>query len=133
MTRPGLEQGYVICPSDKRLLLLFTFLKKNRKKKVMVFFSSCLSVKYHHELFNYIDLPVLCIHGKQKQTKRTTTFFQYCNSETGILLCTGLPTNFFLASFFVRKIIDLPGGQMNDPSSGICFPPSNSLVSVSDP
>jgi len=87
-TVTGLEQGYVICPSDKRLLLLFTFLKKNRKKKVMVFFSSCLSVKYHHELFNYIDLPVLCIHGKQKQTKRTTTFFQYCNSETGILLCT---------------------------------------------
>jgi len=87
-TVTGLEQGYVICPSDKRLLLLFTFLKKNRKKKVMVFFSSCLSVKYHHELFNYIDLSVLCIHGKQKQTKRTTTFFQFCNSDSGILLCT---------------------------------------------
>ena len=64
-TVSGLEQGYVICPSEKRLLLLFTFLKKNRKKKVMVFFSSCLSVKYHHELFNYIDLPAMCIHGKQ--------------------------------------------------------------------
>ena len=87
-TVTGLEQGYVICPSEKRLLLLFTFLKKNRKKKVMVFFSSCLSVKYHHELFNYIDLPVHCIHGKQKQTKRTTTFFQFCNADTGILLCT---------------------------------------------
>merc|ERR1712110_348785 len=87
-TVSGLEQGYVICPSEKRLLLLFTFLKKNRKKKVMVFFSSCLSVKYHHELFNYIDLPVHCIHGKQKQTKRTTTFFQFCNADTGILLCT---------------------------------------------
>ena len=61
-TVSGLEQGYVICPSDKRMLLLFTFLKKNRKKKVMVFFSSCLSVKYHHELFNYIDLPVQSIH-----------------------------------------------------------------------
>ena len=87
-TVTGLEQGYVICPSEKRLLLLFTFLKKNRKKKVMVFFSSCLSVKYHHELFNYIDLPVQCIHGKQKQTKRTTTFFQFCNADSGTLLCT---------------------------------------------
>jgi ATP-dependent RNA helicase DDX18/HAS1 len=29
----GLEQGYVVCPSEKRFLLLFTFLKKNRKKK----------------------------------------------------------------------------------------------------
>ena len=55
-TVSGLEQGYVICPSEKRLLLLFTFLKKNKKKKVMVFFSSCMSVKYHNELFNYIGI-----------------------------------------------------------------------------
>lgn len=87
-TVEGLEQGYVVCPSEKRFLLLFTFLKKNRKKKMMVFFSSCMSVKYHHELLNYIDLPVLSIHGKQKQTKRTTTFFQFCNASSGILLCT---------------------------------------------
>lgn len=61
-TVAGLEQGYIVCPSEKRLLVLFTFLKKNRKKKVMVFFSSCMSVKYHNELFNYIDLPVTSIH-----------------------------------------------------------------------
>jgi len=87
-TVAGLEQGYVVCPSEKRFLLLFTFLKKNRKKKVMVFFSSCMSVKFHNELLNYIDLPVMCIHGKQKQTKRTTTFFSFCNADSGILLCT---------------------------------------------
>jgi len=87
-TVAGLEQGYVICPSEKRFLLLFTFLKKNRSKKVMVFFSSCMSVKFHHELLNYIDLACMSIHGKQKQTKRTTTFFQYCNADSGILLCT---------------------------------------------
>uniref|UniRef100_A0A8D0HIG0 ATP-dependent RNA helicase n=1 Tax=Sphenodon punctatus TaxID=8508 RepID=A0A8D0HIG0_SPHPU len=87
-TVDGLEQGYVVCPSEKRFLLLFTFLKKNRKKKLMVFFSSCMSVKYHYELLNYIDLPVMAIHGKQKQTKRTTTFFQFCNADTGVLLCT---------------------------------------------
>ena len=57
-----LLQGYVICPSEKRFLLLFTFLKKNRKKKIMVFMSSCLAVKFYHELLNYIDLPVMCIH-----------------------------------------------------------------------
>ncbi|KMQ89385.1 putative atp-dependent rna helicase pitchoune-like protein [Lasius niger] len=87
-TVDGLQQGYVACPSEKRFLLLFTFLKKNRKKKIMVFFSSCMSVKYHHELLNYIDLPVMSIHGKQKQTRRTTTFYQFCNASTGILLCT---------------------------------------------
>ena len=44
-TVEGLEQGYVVCDSDKRFLLLFTFLKKNKGKKIMVFFSSCNSVK----------------------------------------------------------------------------------------
>lgn len=87
-TVEGLEQGYVVCPSEKRFLLLFTFLKRNKNKKVMVFFSSCMSVKYHYELLNYIDMPCQAIHGRQKQTRRTTTFFQFCNDESGILLCT---------------------------------------------
>eukprot|EP00730_Choanoeca_flexa_P004569 TRINITY_DN11735_c1_g8_i1.p1 TRINITY_DN11735_c1_g8~~TRINITY_DN11735_c1_g8_i1.p1 ORF type:complete len:601 (+),score=184.43 TRINITY_DN11735_c1_g8_i1:87-1889(+) len=87
-TADNIEQGYVVCPADKRFLLLFTFLKRNLKKKVMVFFSSCNSVKFHSELLNYIDIPVLDIHGKQKQGKRTTTFFEFCNAEHGILLCT---------------------------------------------
>ena len=61
-TVAGLQQGYVVCESDERFLLLFTFLKKNRGKKIMVFFSSCASVRYHNELLNFIDMPVQCIH-----------------------------------------------------------------------
>lgn len=87
-TVDGLNQGYIVCPSEKRFLLLFSFLKRNRKKKVMVFFSTCMSVKFHEMLLNYIDLPVMSIHGKQEQNKRTTTFFKFCNEESGILLCT---------------------------------------------
>lgn len=88
-TAAGLEQGYVTCPSDKRFLLLFTFLKKNyKKKKIMVFFSSCNSVKFHAELLNYIDIPVMDIHGRQKQQRRTTTFFQFCKQNSGVLCCT---------------------------------------------
>jgi len=87
-TVDGLEQGYVVCPSDTRFLLLFTFLKKNLKKKIIVFFSSCNSVKFHSELLNYIDIPSLSLHGRQKQHKRTATFFEFVNAEKGILLCT---------------------------------------------
>ncbi|KAL2441544.1 ATP-dependent RNA helicase HAS1 [Exophiala dermatitidis] len=87
-TVEGLEQGYVICDSDKRFLLLFSFLKRNLKKKVIVFMSSCNCVKYHAELLNYIDLPVLELHGNLKQQKRTNTFFEFCNAKAGILVCT---------------------------------------------
>ena len=87
-TVEGLEQGYVVCDSDQRFLLLFSFLKRNLKKKVIVFFSSCNCVKYHSDLLNYIDLPVLDLHGKQKQQKRTNTFFEFCNAKQGTLICT---------------------------------------------
>jgi len=87
-TSAGLEQGYVICDSDVRFLLLFTFLKKNLTKKIIVFFSSCNSVTYHAELLNYIDIHVLSLHGKHKQTKRSKTFFEFLNATKGILLCT---------------------------------------------
>ncbi|OJJ43613.1 hypothetical protein ASPZODRAFT_136065 [Penicilliopsis zonata CBS 506.65] len=88
-TVDGVEQGYIICEADKRFLLLFTFLKKNIKKKIIVFFSSCNSVKYYSELLNYVDLGCLALHGKMKQQKRTNTFFEFCNSDSGsILLCT---------------------------------------------
>lgn len=87
-TVEGLEQGYVVCDSDLRFRLLFTFLKKHPKKKIIVFFSSCNCVKYYAELLNYIDLPVLDLHGKQKQQKRTNTFFEFCNAQQGTLICT---------------------------------------------
>eukprot|EP00190_Bangiopsis_sp_CCMP1999_P007041 CAMPEP_0198723246 /NCGR_PEP_ID=MMETSP1475-20131203/786_1 /TAXON_ID= ORGANISM="Unidentified sp., Strain CCMP1999" /NCGR_SAMPLE_ID=MMETSP1475 /ASSEMBLY_ACC=CAM_ASM_001111 /LENGTH=616 /DNA_ID=CAMNT_0044484309 /DNA_START=15 /DNA_END=1865 /DNA_ORIENTATION=+ len=87
-TVAGLEQGYVVVPSERRFLLLFTFLKKNMKKKVIVFMSSCNAVKFYSELLNFVDIPVLDLHGKQKQNKRTATFFQFVNAKSAILIST---------------------------------------------
>lgn len=87
-TVEGVEQGYCIVDSDKRFLLLFSFLRKLSKKKIIVFFSSCNSVKYFAELLNFIDLPVLHLHGKMKQQARTNTFFEFCNATQGTLICT---------------------------------------------
>ncbi|KAH9964464.1 hypothetical protein BC827DRAFT_1323968 [Russula dissimulans] len=60
-----LSQGYVVCPSDRRFLLLFTFLKKNLKNKIVVFFSSCNSVKYHGELLNCPQPACQPTHSQQ--------------------------------------------------------------------
>jgi len=120
-TVEGLEQGYVVCDSDKRFLLLFSFLKRNLKKKIIVFLSSCACVKYHAELLNYIDLPVLDLHGKQKQQKRTNTFFEFCNAKQGTLICTdvaarGLDVSLF-ASPSTRMFSNTPRSPM---STGLC-------------
>ncbi|KAF3822522.1 hypothetical protein GH733_007896 [Mirounga leonina] len=71
VTVDDLEQGYVVCPSEKRFLLLFTFLNETDGLPFI------LNNQNHYELLNYIDLPVLAIHGRQKQ-------------NSGILLCTDM-------------------------------------------
>uniref|UniRef100_A0A1B6ER98 ATP-dependent RNA helicase n=1 Tax=Cuerna arida TaxID=1464854 RepID=A0A1B6ER98_9HEMI len=86
----GVTQGYLVVPSERRFHVLIAFLRKYRKNKVMVFFSSCQAVQFYHDLLNYIDVKCLCIHGKQKQEKRTKTFFQFSNAAEGILLATTL-------------------------------------------
>ncbi|EMD86460.1 hypothetical protein COCHEDRAFT_1218663 [Bipolaris maydis C5] len=60
----------------------------NQKKKVIVFLSSCASVDFYSELLNYIDLPVLGLHGKLKQQARTNRFFEFVNAQSGTLICT---------------------------------------------
>ncbi|EHL00245.1 putative ATP-dependent RNA helicase HAS1 [Glarea lozoyensis 74030] len=100
-TVEGLEQGYVVCDSDKRFLLLFSFLKRNIKKKIIVFLSSCACVKYHAELLNYIDLPVLDLHGKQKQQKRTNTFFEFCNAKQA---ARGLDVSLKISLFIISSL-----------------------------
>jgi len=76
-TVTSLEQGFVKIESDMKFRLLFTFLRKNLKKKCMVFMSSCNAVKFYSDLLNYVDIPVKEIHGKQNQQKRTTTYFDF--------------------------------------------------------
>ncbi|KAL5544679.1 hypothetical protein UlMin_008463 [Ulmus minor] len=90
VTNEGLEQGYCVVPCAKRFVLLYSFLKRNLSKKVMVFFSSCNSVKFHCELLRYVQVPCDDIHGQQKQPKRTSTFFEFSKAEKGILLCTNV-------------------------------------------
>ncbi|CAM8902553.1 unnamed protein product [Rhodiola kirilowii] len=88
VTNSGLEQGYCVVPCEKRFLVLYTFLKTNKSKKVLVFFSSKASVKYHAQLLGYIDVECSYIYGDLQQNKRTKTFFDFCSVQKGIMLCT---------------------------------------------
>jgi ATP-dependent RNA helicase DDX18/HAS1 len=63
-TNDSLEQGYVCVDAADKFKLLFTFLRKQLNKKVMVFMSSCNAVKFYSDLLNYVDVPVKDIHGK---------------------------------------------------------------------
>ena len=83
-----LEQGFLKIDADKKFLFLFTFFKKNKNSKMIVFFATCKEVEFYSSLLNYVDVPVLSITGEYKQQKRSTTFMEFCALDKGILLCT---------------------------------------------
>jgi len=89
-TADRVQQGYIVVDQAMKFLVLFSFLKRNKKRKIIVFFSTCKAVHFYSELLNYVDLPVLELHGQLKQKKRTTTFFEFVNLEQGVLLCTNV-------------------------------------------
>ena len=78
-TVESLEQGFVFIKASYKIILLFTLHRKQKykQKKIMIFFSSCNEVKFYSDLLNYIDISVMDIHGKQKQQKRSTTFYEF--------------------------------------------------------
>ena len=87
-TVSSLEQGYIKITADKKFLFLFTFIKKNPNKKIIIFFSTCKEVEFFSSLLNYVDCEVLSLTGDYKQQKRSSTFLEFCSLEKGILLCT---------------------------------------------
>lgn len=48
-TVDSLQQGYVLCPAENRFMLLYTFLKKNQSKKIMVI-----------KCFQYLVVNICC-------------------------------------------------------------------------
>lgn len=66
-TRINFEQGYIICPSDLKFLLLYTFIKKKSTQKVICFMSTCAAVEFFSDFLRYIGVKdVLAIYGKLK-------------------------------------------------------------------
>lgn len=87
-TAEGLTESYVIVPADKRLLLLITFLKRKKSKKIMVFFGTRASVKFHQDLMKELKINVLAIHGDQSQQKRIEAFNRFRDQQSGVMFCT---------------------------------------------
>lgn len=84
----GRVQGYVMIEPDKRFLLLFSFVKKFQKKKVVVIFSSTAAAKAYGDILNAMGLSVFGIHGKQTTQKRATNLSEFKAAEQGTLICT---------------------------------------------
>jgi ATP-dependent RNA helicase DDX18/HAS1 len=57
-TVKNLEQGYILAKPDIKFSILYSYIKNNLDKKVIVFFASCSEVRVNFNFFVYIKCKV---------------------------------------------------------------------------
>ncbi|KIW11892.1 hypothetical protein PV08_09165 [Exophiala spinifera] len=89
-TPSGLQQNYIVTPLPNKLDTLWSFIRANTKKKILVFLSSGKQVRFVYESFRHLQpgLPLMHLHGRQKQTARLDITTKYSNSKHACLFST---------------------------------------------
>lgn len=89
-TPATLQQNYVVTPLSEKLDTLWSFIRANLKKKILVFLSSGKQVRFVYEAFRHLQpgLPLLHLHGRQKQTARLDITTRFSASKSACLFAT---------------------------------------------
>lgn len=89
-TPASLQQSYVVVPLEHKLNAVYSFIKSHLKSKSIIFMSTCAQVRFAWELFCSLrpGLPVLALHGKLVQRKRTQIYFDYCQRPHAVMFST---------------------------------------------
>ena len=91
-TPDQLVQNYVVAALPDKLDMLWSFIKSHMKHKVVVFFSSCSQVRYVYECFRCMQpgVPLMALHGKIKQARRTHIYFDFVRRPAAVLFATDI-------------------------------------------
>ncbi|OCH87503.1 DEAD-domain-containing protein [Obba rivulosa] len=91
-TPKSLEQHYVVCELDKKLDIVWSFIKSHLQSKTLVFMSSCKQVRFVFETFckMHPGIPLLHLHGKQKQMTRLAMFQRFTSMKHAVLFATDI-------------------------------------------
>ncbi|KAI6112360.1 DEAD-domain-containing protein [Pisolithus croceorrhizus] len=91
-TPETLSQYYSICELDKKLDVLWSFIKMHLQSKVLVFLSSGKQVRFVFETFRRMQpgIPLLHLHGKQKQSARLAVYTRFTSSQHAVLFATDI-------------------------------------------
>ncbi|OAK99005.1 DEAD-domain-containing protein [Phaeosphaeriaceae sp. SRC1lsM3a] len=89
-TPKSLQQNYIICPLEEKLDTLWSFIQASKKSKILCFFSSAKVVRFVYESFRHMQpgIPLLHIHGRQKQGARLDTTAKFSAAKNSCLFAT---------------------------------------------
>eukprot|EP00299_Pterocystis_sp_00344_P017044 c8548_g1_i2.p1 GENE.c8548_g1_i2~~c8548_g1_i2.p1 ORF type:complete len:767 (+),score=208.50 c8548_g1_i2:34-2334(+) len=91
-TPSKLLQYWSEVPLPGKMDVLWSFIKTHLKQKVLVFLTSCKQVKFVFEAFRRQrpGVPLMCLHGKQKQHQRLDVFYAFCQKQFAVLFATDI-------------------------------------------
>jgi ATP-dependent RNA helicase DDX10/DBP4 len=91
-TPKTLQQNYIICPLEEKLDTLWSFIQASKKSKILCFFSSAKLVRFVYESFRHMQpgIPLMHIHGRQKQGSRLDTTTKFSASKASCLFATDI-------------------------------------------
>lgn len=104
ITPSTLKNFYALVGHEQRLSALHHFLKSKKEQKLIVFFSTCSAVDFFSRVLEHFhendaeDFPIVALHGKMPQKKRTANYDRFVALKAGLLVCTDV----------VARGIDLP-------------------------
>ena len=89
-TPSTLQQNYITTPLPDKLDTLWSFLRANLKSKILVFLSSGKQVRFVYEGFRHQQpgIPLLHLHGRQKQTSRLDITTRFSATKNACLFAT---------------------------------------------
>ena len=89
-TPSTLQQNYIVTPLPDKLDTLWSFLRSNLKSKILIFMSSGKQVRFVYEAFRHMQpgIPLLHLHGRQKQTARLEITTKFSATKNSCLFAT---------------------------------------------
>lgn len=89
-TPTNLQQHYIVTPLHEKIDTLYGFIKANLKSKIIVFLSSGKQVRFVYESLRHLQpgIPLLHLHGRQKQMARMEITSRFTAAKTSCLFAT---------------------------------------------
>lgn len=89
-TPQSLQQNYTLTPLPQKIDTLWSFLQSAKKAKILVFLSSAKQVRFVYEAFRKMQpgIPLLHLHGRQKQMARLDITRKFASSQASCLFAT---------------------------------------------
>ncbi|XP_033229453.1 probable ATP-dependent RNA helicase DDX10 [Belonocnema kinseyi] len=94
VTPEHLQQVYVVCNLEDKMTMLYSFLRKHLRQKIIVFFSTCKQVKFMYEAFRRLTekcarmIKLIPLHGQIHQLKRIDIYQTFCRRQHAVLFAT---------------------------------------------